>query len=151
MHSKWDKFLKELANLSFFWFFGVMFFFVFRISFISIYHKQLSESATASEFAKAFLMGFRFDCTAVAYFLLIPFLLLLSLSYFDLFKTIRITRIIHQYLFVILSTIICIVTLNFFGEYHSQFNNFLFFRITIVYHFYTFQAGQLFGGKIKAN
>ena len=126
MLSKWDKFLKELANLSFFWIFGVLFFFVFRVLFLLMYRKQLSESATATEYAKAFLMGFRFDCTVVAYFLLIPFLLLLSLSYFNLFKTIRIANILHQYLFVILSTIICVVTINFFGEYHSQFNNFLF-------------------------
>lgn len=126
MHSKWDKFLKELANLSFFWFFGILFFFVFRISFISSFHKQLSETATAVEFAKAFLMGFRFDCTAVAYFVLIPLLLLLALSYAGLFKAIRISRIIMQQLFVIFSTVICIVTINFFGEYHSQFNNFLF-------------------------
>ncbi|WP_298220754.1 sulfatase-like hydrolase/transferase [Flavobacterium sp.] len=71
-------------------------------------------------------MGFRFDCTAVSYFLILPFLLLLSLSYFDRFKVIQWVRIVCQYLFVIFSTIICIVTINYFAEYHNQFNNFLF-------------------------
>ncbi|WP_309640776.1 LTA synthase family protein [Flavobacterium sp.] len=129
MHSKWEKLLKELANLCFFWFFGVLFFLVFRITFISIYHKQLSQAVSANEIAKTLLMGFRFDCTAVSYFLILPFLLLWSLSYFDLFKVIKSTRIVCQYLFVFLSTIICIVTINYFAEYHNQFNNFLFLSL----------------------
>jgi phosphoglycerol transferase MdoB-like AlkP superfamily enzyme len=96
------------------------------VAFISIYHKQLTQALSVNEIAKVFLMGFRFDCTATSYFLLLPFLVLLSLSYYDKFKIIKTTRIVCQYLFVILSTIICIVTINYFGEYHNQFNNFLF-------------------------
>ena len=126
MQTKWEKLLKELANLCFFWFFGILFFLVFRVTFISIYYKQLTQALSVNEIGKVFLMGFRFDCTAVSYFLLLPFLVLLSLSYYDKFKIIKTIRIVCQYLFVILSTIICIVTINYFGEYHNQFNNFLF-------------------------
>lgn len=126
MQTKWEKLLKELANLCFFWFFGILFFWVFRVTFISIYHKQLTQALSVNEIAKVFLMGFRFDCTATSYFLVLPFLGLLSLSYAGKFKIIKTTRIVCQYLFVLLSTIICIVTINYFGEYHNQFNNFLF-------------------------
>jgi phosphoglycerol transferase MdoB-like AlkP superfamily enzyme len=129
MNSKWDKFLKELANLCFFWFFGILFFLVFRVVFILTYHKQLAQPVSANEIAKTLWMGFRFDCMSVSYFLMLPFLFLLSLSYADQFKIIKSTRIICQYLFVILSTIICIVTINYFAEYHSQFNNFLFLSL----------------------
>ncbi|MBK8601003.1 MAG: sulfatase-like hydrolase/transferase [Flavobacterium sp.] len=126
MNTKNEKLLKEIANLIFFWFFGILFFGVFRTSLIVLFEKQITIDLTLSELAKVFLMGFRFDCIAVAYFLLLPFLSLLLLSYFNSFQIIRLTRIFSQYLFVILSTIICFVTLNYFAEYHNQFNNFLF-------------------------
>ncbi|QBZ98020.1 LTA synthase family protein [Flavobacterium sangjuense] len=76
-----------------------------------------------------FLMGFRFDCTAIAYFLMIPLLFLLVFSPFNKFKIITVTRKIHQVLFVVLSTLICVVTINYFKEYGDQFNHFLFLAL----------------------
>lgn len=127
--SKWNNFIKELSNLVFFWFFGVLFFTVFRIIFISIFQKQISENTTNGEILNVLFTGFKFDCTAVAYFIIIPLLLLLTLSSFNKFKLIKTTRIILQYLFVILSTIICVVTINYFKEYNDQFNNFMFLAL----------------------
>ncbi|MGK4566239.1 LTA synthase family protein [Flavobacterium sp. 3HN19-14] len=75
---------------------------------------------------QTFFMGFRFDATAICYFLLLPFLLLLVLWPFGKVEIVRKTRMVCQYLFVIVSTIICIVTYNYFREYNDQFNNFLF-------------------------
>ncbi len=129
INSKWQNFIKELSNLFFFWVFGMLFFTIFRILFIAIYHKQLSDVVDFSEIIKVLLAGFKFDCTAVAYFLIIPFVLLLALSPFNLFKPIKIARKILQVLFVILSTIICVVTINYFKEYNDQFNNFMFLAL----------------------
>ncbi len=126
MITKNEKLLKEIANMIFFWFFGILFFAVFRTTFILLFKKQIAIDLSLSELSKVFLMGFRFDCITVAYFVLLPFLSLLLLSYFNAFKIIRLTRIFSQYLFVVLSTVICFVTLNYFSEYHNQFNNFLF-------------------------
>lgn len=129
MNTKNEKLLKEIANIFFFWFFGILFFAIFRTSFVLLFKKQITIDLSLSELAKVFLMGFRFDCIAVAYFMLLPFLSLLLLSYFNAFKIVRLSRIFSQYLFVVLSTIICFVTLNYFAEYHNQFNNFLFLGI----------------------
>jgi hypothetical protein len=74
-------------------------------------------------------MGFRFDCTAIAYFLLLPLLVLLLFSPFSKYGIIKTVRKIHQVLFVILSTIICVVTINYFKEYGDQFNHFLFLAL----------------------
>ncbi len=126
---KWNNFIKELSNLIFFWFFGVLFFTVFRINFISIFHKQISDGTNNSEIINVLFTGFKFDCTAVSYFIIIPLILLLVLSSFNKFKLIKATRIILQYLFVILSTIICVVTINYFKEYNDQFNNFIFLAL----------------------
>lgn len=124
-----ESFLKELSNLIFFWFFGVIFFAFFRAIFIAIFYKKITASLNFNDLFNVFLMGFRFDCTAIAYFLLIPLLLLLLLSPFSKFNIIKITRKIHQVLFVILSTLICVVTINYFKEYGDQFNHFLFLAL----------------------
>jgi len=124
--SKWNGLLKELGNLIFFWIFGVLFFTVFRIAFILFFHKKITHAFDLSDYGNVFLMGFRFDCTAIAYFLLLPLVLLLILSPFGKFGIIKAIRKIHQVLFVILSTLICVVTINYFKEYGDQFNHFLF-------------------------
>ena len=126
---KWNRFLKELANLYFFWLFGIIFFTLFRILFITIFSQQIEGSVSFSEISKALLMGLKFDSTAVAYFMLLPFLSLLFLSPFNQFGIIKVVRKIHQVLFIVLATLICVVTINYFGEYHDQFNNFLFLAL----------------------
>ncbi|MFD0963004.1 LTA synthase family protein [Pseudofulvibacter geojedonensis] len=123
---KWDKFLVELANFCFFWLFGVLFFTLFRLVFILFFRKQITETPDAIELFKVFFLGFRFDCTAVSYFLILPLASLLILSLFNQFTIIKVIRKIHQVLFVILSSTICVVTINYFKEYNNQFNNFLF-------------------------
>lgn len=127
--NKWESFSKEIANLFFFWIFGIIFFTIHRAVFILIYHKDLSEEATTSELLKAFAMGFRFDSTAVAYFMIVPIACTLLLSPLGYFNFIRIMRWVWQYLFVILSVFICVITLNYYKEYNDQFNMFLFLGI----------------------
>ena len=124
--SKWNGFLKEFGNLIFFWIFGALFFTLFRIIFILFFRKKITHPFDLADYGNVFLMGFRFDCTAIAYFLLLPLLLLLALSPLGKFYVISVIRKIHQVLFVILSTLICVITLNYFKEYGDQFNHFLF-------------------------
>ncbi|MDI1257387.1 MAG: sulfatase-like hydrolase/transferase [Flavobacterium sp.] len=124
--SKWTNFIKELGNLCFFWFFGIVFFFIHRLVFVLLYKNQLGPNADTVDFLQAFFMGFRFDATAICYFLILPFLTLLLLSPFGKFNIIRKTRIVCQYIFIVFSTLICVVTYNYFREYNDQFNNFLF-------------------------
>ena len=126
---KRKKFLKELSNLIFFWVFGVVFFTLFRLLFITFFRQKIQHKISLGELLDVLLMGFRFDCTAVAYFLLLPFLLLLILAPFNQYKIIIITRKIHQVIFIILSTLICAITVNYFQEYGDQFNHFLFLAL----------------------
>jgi phosphoglycerol transferase MdoB-like AlkP superfamily enzyme len=78
------------------------------------------------EYFNAFLKGFSFDCTAVSYFLILPLLATIILSPFGKSVIIRNIRVFFQYLFVILSTFICLISINYYREYNDQFNNFLF-------------------------
>ena len=126
---KYNNFIKELSNLFFFWFFGVLFFTIFRVIFILIFNKHISDTATFNDILNVLFTGFKFDCTANSYFIIIPLLSLMVLGPFNKFKLIKSIRKILQYLFVILSTIICVVTINYFREYNDQFNNFLFLAL----------------------
>ena len=71
-------------------------------------------------------MGFRFDSTVTAYFILLPFLFTLILAPFDKLNISMYIRRIFQTLFVLSATFICVVTINYFREYNDQFNHFLF-------------------------
>lgn len=128
-NKKWAKFINELGRLSFFWLFVVVYFLIFRIFFITFFYKQISNSIEVSDYLKVLFMGFRFDSTVAAYFITIPFLSLLILSFMDKFNIIKKIRILFQYIFVFSSTVICMVTLNYFKEYNDQFNNFLFLAL----------------------
>ncbi len=71
-------------------------------------------------------MGFRFDSTVTAYFIVLPFLFTLILAPFDKLNISMYIRRIFQNIFVLNATIICVVTINYFREYNDQFNHFLF-------------------------
>jgi len=114
------SFLKELCNLIFFWISGVCFFLFFRISFIFLYRFDLTENLPISEFIKTLYMGFRFDSTVVSFFLIIPFLALYVLPILNKEKYLTTIRIAFQYIFIITSTILCIINLNFYKEFKNQ-------------------------------
>jgi len=123
---RWSNFVLELSNLVFFWFFGILYFFIYRVIFIFFFHTELRADTGWLDYLNTAIMSFKFDCTVMAYFIFIPFVTLLILSAFDKFKIIKSVRFIFQYLFVVLSAIICDVTVNYYREYNAQFNNFVF-------------------------
>lgn len=127
---KWEGFLKEVSNLLFFWFFAIVFFTIHRITFILLYRHEIEAKTEFGDFANALFTGFRFDCTVVSYFLLIPLVFTFILSLFGQFGAIKKIRVTFQYIFVILSSLLCVVTLNYYKVYSDQFNNFLFLSLT---------------------
>ncbi|MGV4529961.1 LTA synthase family protein [Ornithobacterium rhinotracheale] len=126
---KWKSFLKELSNLIFFWFVGIVFFSLFRIIFACLYYQRI-QIFEWKDFTRALFMGFRFDCTVMGYFTILPLFLLLAFSGFtSRLKFVIGVRKIMQILFSILGVLICVVTLNYFKEYNQQFNHFIFLAI----------------------
>ena len=123
---KKNLFLKELSDLLFFWFVGVLFFLFFRLTFILFYSSDIRESLLISDYLNAFFMGFRFDITAISYFLIIPFLCSYFLIPFFKGRFTKKIRIFFQYLFIVLSVIFSVITINYYKEYKDQFNHFLF-------------------------
>lgn len=58
--------------------------------------------------------------------MVLPLVCTLLLSFWGCFNFIRVVRKSCQYLFVVLSTLMCIITINYFKEYNDQFNQFIF-------------------------
>ena len=111
--TKWSKFVSEISNHIYFWLFGVVYFLLFRLIFILLFINQVNEHTTWIDIYKTFLMGLRFDSTVTAYFIILPFLLTLILAPFNKVNIAVYIRKIFQYLFVLSTTIICIVTINY--------------------------------------
>ena len=121
-----DILISEFSNLVFFWFFGVIYFLIFRISFIGLNSSDINPQTEILEFLKVIYMGFRFDITVISYFIVIPLLLNYLLVFLDKMNLVIKTRIFFQKLFIYSTILIIITTLNFYKEYKDQFNHFLF-------------------------
>jgi len=148
---KWGRFAFELDKLLYFWIFGILYFLLFRIAFIFLFKNELHPDTSIGDYANALFMGFKFDATIMGYFLLVPFAILFLFSFFNKFRLISSIRSVFQYLFVFLSAFICIITLNYYWEYKSQFNSFLFLAlyeddlsiVKTIYQYYNFYLNFL--------
>lgn len=118
--------ISEYSNLLFFWFFGVIYFLIFRLTFIGLNISDINPQTEISEFIKVIYMGFRFDITVISYFIILPLLLSYIFVFLDKINWVVKIRIFFQKLFVYSSVLISIITLNYYDEYKEQFNHFLF-------------------------
>ena len=124
--SRWEKFSYELSRLIRFWLFGVLSLSLFRLVFILFFGEEIKGSPAVLDYLKVFYTGFRFDAVAVSYFTVIPFAFLLFGSYFGCFKLIKIVRKTFEYLFIAITAILCMITINYYIEFQNIFDNNLF-------------------------
>lgn len=124
--TKWENFILEISKLIFFWFFSVCFFLAFRIAFICIFFAETNWDSFLLNISQTLITGFRFDTMVVSYFVILPFLSTLITPIFNKIELAILLRKSFQFIFVILSTLICSITINYYQEYHNQFNHFLF-------------------------
>ena len=123
---RWGRFAFEIDKLIYFWIFGIFYFFLFRVAFILIYRNEVGPHADTEDFVKTFMMGIKFDSTVMGYFMLISLAFLFLLVFFDKFKLISGIRSFFQYLFVVWNAFVLVIGLNYYKEYKSQFDNFVF-------------------------
>ena len=125
-NSKWNNFLKEISNIIFFWFFSILFFFTYRLIFISIYSNEIDWNNFLGNIYQVLLTGFRFDTMVTSYFVIVPLFASLITGPLKRIKIAESFRLVFQQLFIFLSSLICIITINYYQEYNNQFNQFLF-------------------------
>lgn len=124
--TRWEQFTKEIDKLVHFWLFGVLAFFLYRISFVLLFRDEIQTPLPISTYLKVILTGFRSDVVVMAYFLTIPFVSLLMLSYYNRFKLIRNIREVIEYIFLFTLVTLSLVSLNYYKEFGNIFDNNLF-------------------------
>lgn len=124
--TRWEQFTKEINQLTHFWLFGVIAFFLYRLSFVLLFSDEIQSSLPISAYLKVLLTGFRSDVVVMAYFLAVPLIFLLILSYFNLFKLIRKIREVIEYIFLFVLVTLSLASLNYYKEFHNVFDNNLF-------------------------
>lgn len=124
--TRWEQFTKEIDKLVHFWLFGVLAFFLYRISFVLLFRDEIQTPLPISTYLKVILTGFRSDVVVMAYFLTIPFVFLLMLSYYNRFKLIRNIREVIEYIFLFTLVTLSLVSLNYYKEFGDIFDNNLF-------------------------
>ena len=124
--SKWNNFINEIANIFFFWFFSITFFFLFRLTFIFSFFSEIEWENFTDNIFQVIITGFRFDTMVTSYFIIVPLLTTLITSPFSNLNFARRLRVIFQNIFIYTAPLISIITINYYSEYHDQFNRFLF-------------------------
>ncbi len=124
--TKWNRFLYQFQKDVKLWLFAALYLSLFRSVFVFSFRNKIGESWGWRDVLFAFLNGFRYDSMVSTYWVLVPFLLSVGCGFFDTERFAERTRNVLGSLFVILSTLLCVVTLGYFREFDDQFNHFLF-------------------------
>jgi phosphoglycerol transferase MdoB-like AlkP superfamily enzyme len=123
---RWGRFFRQWQRDFKLWIFFMTFFLAFRIIFILIFKDQMGKGTTLASVASAILNGMRFDSVVSTFFVLIPFLFSAASYFKDFEQMAQKVRIVTGGVFLVLSSFLCIVTLEYFREFGDQFNHFLF-------------------------
>jgi len=116
-------FLKDAKQ----WLFFLLYLVIFRVSFILFFRNRIDAASTLSDIIRANLNGLRYDMMVSTDWIL---LLLLTATIPSGFITIeayagRLRKTIGT-LFLIVTSIIWVITFGYFKEYNEQFNQFIF-------------------------
>src|SRR5574337_303793 len=122
----WNRFREEFRKDLKQWLFFMLTLSFFRAVFIIYFRTKIDPASSAADIAKALMNGTRFDAMAATYFILFPLVLSILCGLLDFLPFLPGLKRIYDLLFVVLTTILSIVTLVYFGEYNDQFNHFVF-------------------------
>jgi phosphoglycerol transferase MdoB-like AlkP superfamily enzyme len=122
----WRRFIGQFQKDVKLWVFYVLFLELFRLIFIFSFRQKMNGENDLLEVLAVALNGFRYDSMAATYWMFVPILMSVLCGFIDLRKVSDWVRGAFGSLFIVFSAIICTVTLEYFGEFNDQFNQFLF-------------------------
>lgn len=126
----WSRFVGELAQDTVLWLLAWAGFGLFRVSMILSFAEQMQASTGFGELWKAAAAGARFDAMAASYPVLPSFIFTALCIRWDFTQLAQRIRRIIGIIAIISHAIICVVTVEFFREYHDQFNQWIFGLVT---------------------
>lgn len=122
----WGRFTGQFQKDVKLWVFCVFFLEIFRLVFIFTFRRKMDVESSLLDVLTAALNGIRYDSMVVTYWMLVPFLMSVLCGFVDMRKISDRVRGAFGSVFIVLSAFICAVTLEYFGEFNDQFNQFLF-------------------------
>lgn len=124
--SDWERFISQLKKDLKQWMFFMLTLTFFRIVFVAYFRIRIEEVTPWTALIKALVNGIRYDSMAATYFILLPLLLSVLCGFIDLTSFTASVRRGFGAFFLILSTVLSIVSIEYFREYNDQFNHFIF-------------------------
>ncbi len=113
----WVRFFRQRQKDLKLWLFFMSFFLVFRIIFIVVFRDQIHVQSTYTTIMAALLNGLRYDSVICTLFVIIPFCFFSVASGLKKLDSLADTiRLITGVAFLVLSSFICIVTMEYFKE-----------------------------------
>lgn len=108
------------------WLCFMVFFLVFRIAFILTFKSRIEKESSVSTLMATLINGARYDGVVATFWILIPFCFSLLSGFFNSAAWATEARMITGIMFMIISSIICVITISYFREFDDQFNHFIF-------------------------
>lgn len=126
MNAGWSRALKPFANDLRLWVLVMLLLGAFRAVLISIFSAQIGEDSGFGDVLQVLLYGMRFDCQVAGYVVALPIVLGLLAGRLPLQRVVSWLRIGLGAVFVFTALWMFVVAANFFAEFDSQFNHFIF-------------------------
>jgi phosphoglycerol transferase MdoB-like AlkP superfamily enzyme len=122
----WTRYLLQFQKDLTLWTLCVLYLFLFRVVLILTYRGKIGDDTPLRDVLTAVVYGLRYDSQVATRTVLLPFLLSLCCLFLDLQTLANRVRNLVGALFLILSSILFVVTIGYFREFNDQFNHFLF-------------------------
>ena len=126
MNIGWPRALRPFANDLRLWALVMLLLSAFRAVFIGIFSAQIGEGSGLGDIFQVFLYGMRFDCQVAGYVVALPVVLGLLAGRLPLQRLAGWLRIGLGAVFVFTALWMFVVAVNFFAEFDSPFNHFIF-------------------------
>ncbi len=122
----WTRFLLQAWKDLKLWIFCVLVLSLFRVALILLFRDRMGNDARIGDVLLAAFYGLRYDSMVAGYTVLLPFLGSVGCLFLDLRKpTDRVRNAIGS-MFLVLSSVLFVVTVGYFREFDDQFNHFVF-------------------------
>jgi phosphoglycerol transferase MdoB-like AlkP superfamily enzyme len=122
----WTRFLLQVQKDLKLWLLCVLFLSLFRALLILLFRDRMGNDAQIGDVLAAAVYGMRYDSMVAGYTVLLPFLGSIGCLFLDLQKPADRVRIAMGSMFLILSSILFVVSVGYFREFDDQFNHFVF-------------------------
>ncbi len=122
----WMRFFLQSRKDIKLWLCCVLFLSLFRVALILLFRERMGHDAQMGDILAAAVYGTRYDSMVAGYTVLVPFLLSIGCLFVDLQALANRVRTVMGTLFLVVSSLLFVVTVGFFREFDDQFNHFVF-------------------------